>query len=125
MNLNKVAVASSDLAKTIKFYKILGFQFPELMPADRHIESEKGAGATLMIDTMDLIEEISGERPVAGSHSSFAILYSNKQEIDDIVAKLTLEGFDITKEPWEAFWGQYYAIVSDPDGYKVDLYVNL
>lgn len=126
MNLNKVAVASSDLEKTLGFYKILGFEFPEIMEADRHIESKyAGAGAALMIDTVDLIEEISGEKPVPGTGSAFAIHYAESKEVDAIVKSLKEAGFTIVKEPWEAFWGQYYAIVADPDGYKVDLYVNL
>ena len=31
-------------------------------------------------------------------------------------------GFAVVKEPWDAFWGQRYAIVSDPDGYTIDLF---
>ena len=31
-------------------------------------------------------------------------------------------GFTVVKEPWDAFWGQRYAIVADPDGYMVDLF---
>jgi uncharacterized glyoxalase superfamily protein PhnB len=29
------------------------------------------------------------------------------------------------KEPWDAFWGQRYAVVADPDGNHVDLYAPL
>ena len=29
------------------------------------------------------------------------------------------------KEPWDAFWGQRYAQVRDPDGNPVDLYAPL
>jgi uncharacterized glyoxalase superfamily protein PhnB len=34
-------------------------------------------------------------------------------------------GFSGTNEPWDAFWGQRYARVSDPDGSKVDLFAPL
>ena len=25
-------------------------------------------------------------------------------------------------KPWDAFWGQRYAVLHDPDGHQVDLY---
>jgi len=28
----------------------------------------------------------------------------------------------VVKEPWDAFWGQHYAIVADPEGYRCDLF---
>jgi hypothetical protein len=34
-------------------------------------------------------------------------------------------GYDGHKEPWDAFWGQRYAIVHDPDGNTVDLFAEL
>jgi len=30
-----------------------------------------------------------------------------------------------SEEPWDAFWGQRYAIVRDPDGNGVDLFAPL
>ena len=29
------------------------------------------------------------------------------------------------KEPWDAYWGQRYASVKDPDGNQVDLFAPL
>jgi uncharacterized glyoxalase superfamily protein PhnB len=29
------------------------------------------------------------------------------------------------KDPWDAFWGQRYASVKDPDGNQVDLFAPL
>lgn len=29
------------------------------------------------------------------------------------------------KAPWDAFWGQRYAVVVDPDGNLVDLFADL
>ena len=34
-------------------------------------------------------------------------------------------GFDGDKEPWDAFWGQRYAQVRDPDGVPVAFYAAL
>ena len=34
-------------------------------------------------------------------------------------------GFEGHLEPWDAFWGQRYATLRDPDGIGVDLYAAL
>ena len=31
-------------------------------------------------------------------------------------------GYQGYKQPWDAFWGQRYAVVHDPDGNSVDLF---
>ena len=41
------------------------------------------------------------------------------------VGRDVAEGFDGEKEPWDAFWGQRYAQLRDPDGVPVDLYAAL
>lgn len=34
-------------------------------------------------------------------------------------------GYRGHKEPWDAFWGQRYAIVNDPDGNHISLFAPL
>lgn len=126
MQLNAVAVSSSNMQKTIAFYTLLGFDFSESTGDEDHIEPATADGsARLMIDKKAVIEGIMGEAPQPGNHSSFAIQFDTAEEIDHICAKIAEAGFSIVKEPWDAFWGQHYAIVQDPDGYLVDLYANL
>ena len=126
MKLNAVAVSSEDLKKSAEFYSIIGFKFPELKEGDDHLESIVEPGQTkLMIDSKKLMTELIGEVPRPGNTSSFAIEYDNANELDLIVEKLKSSGFVIKKEPWDAFWGQRYAVVMDPGGYSVDLYSKL
>jgi uncharacterized glyoxalase superfamily protein PhnB len=72
-----------------------------------------------------MVEDIIGEEPKPGNHSAFAINYDSPAEVDAVVEKLRAAGFQLVKEPWDAFWGQRYAIAADPDGYKVDLYAMI
>jgi len=44
---------------------------------------------------------------------------------DDVYAQAVEAGFHGDKEPWDAFWGQRYAQVRDPDGVTVALYAAL
>jgi uncharacterized glyoxalase superfamily protein PhnB len=126
MKLNAVGVVSTDLSKTISFYKLLGFTFGELSPDEKHVESVGSAGsAKLMIDTQDVVKDIIGETPKPGNHSSFAVEYAGSSQVNEVAERIAKAGFSVSKEPWDAFWGQRYAVVEDPDGYKVDLYAQL
>jgi uncharacterized glyoxalase superfamily protein PhnB len=46
-------------------------------------------------------------------------------EVDEVFARVTGAGFHGEKEPWDAFWGQRYAMLLDPDGVEVSLYAAL
>jgi catechol 2,3-dioxygenase-like lactoylglutathione lyase family enzyme len=126
MKIDAVGVASSDLKKTVAFYEALGFEFPEYDADSDHLEPLAPDGsARLMIDTVKLMGELIGEAPRPGNHSAFAIQYASPAEVDEAVARVQVAGFMVAQEPWDAFWGQRYCVVQDPDGYKVDLYAAL
>lgn len=125
MKLAAVSVSSNDIKKSVKFYKILGFKFEKHKADDKHVETIPKDGIKLMIDKEDLVESILGEKPHPANHSSFAVLYDSPKEVDNTAKKLKEKGFNIHKEPWDAFWGQRYAIIKDPSGYLIDLYAYL
>lgn len=126
MKISAVGVSSSDIKKTVEFYSILGFDFSEADLSQDHVEPVTPEGsARLMIDSNQMIKDIFGQEPVQGNHSTFAIEYSSVGELNSVADKLTKAGFVFKKEPWDAFWGQRYAIIADPDGCLVDLYARL
>lgn len=126
MKIDAVSVTSTDLAKTVAFYTALGFSFPEYGPNEDHLEAHAEPGEVrLMIDSATLVESIIGTKPVPANHSSFALLCESPEEVDRHAKSVADAGFTVTKEPWDAFWGQRYAIVTDPDGYSVDLFARL
>jgi uncharacterized glyoxalase superfamily protein PhnB len=126
MKLDAVGVTTSNMRVTIEFYKLLGFEFDEITADAGHVEPITPEGsARLMIDTVDIVKEIISENPTPGNHSSFAIRYDSSSEVDNVTEKIKSAGFKVVKVPWDAFWGQRYAVVEDPDGYKVDLYADL
>ena len=65
----------------------------------------------MMIDDRALMESITGKDPVPPTHSSFATERASPAEVDVAVTKIRAAGFEVVKEPWDAFWGQRYAIV--------------
>jgi uncharacterized glyoxalase superfamily protein PhnB len=43
-------------------------------------------------------------------------------EVDEVYARIVAAGFEGEKEPWDADWGQRYALLGDPDGVRINLY---
>lgn len=126
IRLDAVAVSSKDMAKTVAFYELLGFEFGDWGPDDQHVEPiTKDGEVRLMIDTAALMEQLTGSVPVPPNHSSFAMLCDTPAEVDAVAAALADAGHVLTVEPWDAFWGQRYATVKDPDGYQIDLFAAL
>lgn len=126
MKLNAVGVTSRDIKKTIDFYTILGFSFETDAQTQSHVEPLTSEGsARLMIDSIDIATQVYGHKPKPANTAAFALEYDKSEEIDVICNKVQASGFTVMKEPWHAPWGQYYAVLKDPDGYIVDLYCNL
>jgi uncharacterized glyoxalase superfamily protein PhnB len=60
--------------------------------------------------------------PKGGQPMALAFGCDSPEEVDQTYARVIATGHQGHKEPWDAFWGQRYAVVVDPDGNHVDLY---
>lgn len=124
-NLNAIGIVVSDPAETIRFYSLLGASFGE--PAGGgHTEALLPNGTRLMLDTEEVIRSFdAGWQRANGNQLSLAFECATPAEVDEVYARVTAAGFHGAKEPWDAFWGQRYATVHDPDGNSVDLFAPL
>jgi predicted enzyme related to lactoylglutathione lyase len=123
MEIAAVAVSATDLRRAVAFYELLGFRFPPPGPDDQHVEAE--AGVRLMIDDAAMMTGLLGEAPRPGNTSVFAVLMRTPAEVDEAADRVAGGGHTVVHPPWDAPWGQRYATVADPDGYRVDLYALL
>ena len=71
------------------------------------------------------MEKLNGAAPTPPNHSAFAMLCESPADVDEVYGAVIAAGHKGTTEPWDAFWGQRYATVVDPDGYKIDLFAWL
>jgi len=53
-----------------------------------------------------------------------AFLCDSREAVDEMYNKITAQGYPGYREPWDAFWGQRYAIVQDPDGNLICLFAS-
>jgi catechol 2,3-dioxygenase-like lactoylglutathione lyase family enzyme len=123
--LNAIGIVASDMARSIRFYRLLGLDVPET-PDEGHVDAFLPNGVRFMLDTEDVIRSFNPDwQRVAGTQIGIAFECESPAEVDETYARLTGAGFQGTKEPWDAFWGQRYAQLADPDGVEVSLYAPL
>ncbi len=123
--LNAIGIVAADLARTIRFYRLLGVDVPEPTESG-HIDSVLENGVRLMFDREDVIKSFQPEwKRATGNQISLAFECASSAEVDEMYARVVDAGFHGEKEPWDAFWGQRYAQLLDPDGVGVDLYAAL
>jgi uncharacterized glyoxalase superfamily protein PhnB len=118
-----VAVSATDLSRAVAFYELLGFRFPPLEPDTKHIEAD--GDVRLMIDDAAFLTELHGEAPRAGNTAGFAVLFESPADVDAAAARVADAGHTVVTPPYDAPWGQRYATVADPDGYRTDLFCLL
>jgi uncharacterized glyoxalase superfamily protein PhnB len=123
--LNAIGIAVSDLRRSMQFYRLLGLDLPEDSPED-HVEATMANGTRLMFDAEEVIRSFLPEwTRLDGNQVSLAFECGSPSEVDEIYARVIAAGFEGEKEPWDAFWGQRYALLGDPDGVRVNLYAAL
>ena len=125
--LDLVGLVVADMVRSLAFYRRLGFEFPPGADDEPHVEATLSGGIRIAWDTVDTVRSFDpGWTPPSGGHRiALAFVCDDAADVDATYAGLVEAGYDGHKEPWDAFWGQRYAIVLDPDGNSVDLFAAL
>ena len=123
--LNAIGIVASDMGRSIGFYRLVGVDVPET-PDEAHVDTFLPNGVRFMLDTEETVRSF---RPdwvrETGNQISLAFECASPAEVDETYRRVVEAGFRGEKEPWDAFWGQRYAQLSDPDGVPVDLFAAL
>jgi predicted lactoylglutathione lyase len=123
--LNAIGIVATDMGQSIRFYRLLGLDVPET-PDEGHVDTFLPNGVRFMLDSEETMQSfMDGWSRETGNQISIAFECSSPAEVDEIYARVTEAGFHGEKEPWDAFWGQRYALLKDPSGVDVNLYAPL
>lgn len=123
--LNAIGIVASDIARSIRFYRLLGLDVPET-PDEGHVEAFLPSGVRFMLDTEDVVRSFRPDwTRETGNQVGLALECGSPAEVDEVYARAVAAGFHGEKEPWDASWGQRYAELADPDGVPVALYAAL
>ena len=123
--LNAIGVVVADMERSIRFYRLLGLDVPET-PGEGHVDTFLPNGVRFMLDSEETVKSFRPDwSRETGNQLALAFECTRAGEVDGIYAAAKADGFEGEKEPWDAFWGQRYAQLRDPNGVPVDLYAAL
>lgn len=121
-----IDIVVRDMGKALAFYRTLGLPVPEACEGEDQVQVDTPGGATLGFLTEALMK---GHNPYwidpVGQRVTFACRCDTAEEVDAVYARVTAAGHEGWQAPWDAPWGQRYAMLGDPDGNRVDLFAPL
>ena len=124
--LDVIGVVVADMGEALAFYRLLGLDIPADADGEPHVEVGLPGGLRLAFDTEATIMSFHPSwKPGTGGRVGLAFALPDPAAVDDAHAQLAGAGYRSELEPFDAFWGQRYATVLDPDGTGVDLFAPL
>ncbi len=122
-----IGLVVADMARALAFYRRLGLEVPPDADSQPHVEAALPGGVRIAWDTIDTIKSFDpGFTPSSGGHRiGLAFHCDSPDEVDATYKLLTEAGYEGHLKPWDAFWGQRYASIHDPDGNSVELFAAL
>jgi catechol 2,3-dioxygenase-like lactoylglutathione lyase family enzyme len=122
-----IGIVVQDMRRSLDFYRLLGMEFPDGAESEGHVEVNLDGGLRMAWDSAEVIRSFDPEwqPPTGGPAIGLAFLCGSPAEVDAVYAEIVAAGHPSKKEPWDAFWGQRYAQVLDPDHNVIDLFAPL
>ena len=121
-----VGYVVGDMAAALRFYRLLGLTIPEDVEGEPYVECITPNGYRLSWNTEAMVKGIYPDwvQP-SGARLSVAFKCGSPAEVDEIYQRMVDAGYGSHRARWDAFWGQRYATLEDPDGNPVDLFCPL
>ncbi|HEX2035016.1 MAG TPA: VOC family protein [Chloroflexota bacterium] len=122
-----VGIVVEDMARSLAFYRRLGLDLPPDADQEPHVEATLPGGLRLMWDTEETVRSFDPQwtAPNGSPRMGLAFRAESPAAVDQTYEALVALGYHGHKAPWDAFWGQRYASLRDPDGNSVDLFAPL
>lgn len=123
-----IGIVTADMSASLAFYRRLGLELPPEADARPHVEAAVAGGLRIAWDSEETVRSFDpgfDPGPRGGGRVSLAFRCAGPAEVDALYDELTGAGYDGHKAPWDAVWGQRYAVLADPDGNSVDLFAPL
>jgi catechol 2,3-dioxygenase-like lactoylglutathione lyase family enzyme len=126
-HFESMGMVVQDMKATLDFYRQLGLDIPAGAESEGHVEAQLPNGMRLMWDTEAVVRSFNPDwkAPTGGSRIGLAFLCDSPAEVEATYKHMTEMGFHGHLPPFDAFWGQRYATLHDPDGNHVDLFAPL
>lgn len=125
--LDAIGLVVQDMARSLAFYRELGLELPSDADDQPHVEATIAGGLRLLLDTVETVRSFDPQwTPSSGGpRMGLAFLMDTPADVDLLYERLISLGYEGHLAPWDAFWGQRYAGIRDPDGNGIDLFAPL
>ena len=125
IRLDQLNLVVNDVEASRAFYARLGLDFgdePDPVWDAHHVSARHGDTTPLDLD-LDSVTFAAKWNQGASDRSGTVLGFKvdTRAEVDALVSSLVSEGVPVQQEPYDAFWGARYAVVSDPDGNGVGI----
>lgn len=127
IQLDLLGLVVKDMAASLAFYRLLGLSIPAELDGEQHAEITLPNGLRLAWDALSMMQQIYPDWNPSPSGTRMAIAFkcASPAEVDATYQRLVDAGYHGHTAPWDAFWGQRYAVIYDPDGNHLDLFAPL
>ncbi|MFG2333351.1 VOC family protein [Streptomyces sp. NPDC048604] len=124
--LDLIGLVVADMAASLAFYRRLGLDLPDGAENAPHVEATLPGGLRIAWDTEEVVRSFDPEwtRPSGGDRLGLAFRCDSPAQVDAVYEELVAAGYRGHLKPWDAVWGQRYAVVLDPDGCGVSLFAD-
>jgi catechol 2,3-dioxygenase-like lactoylglutathione lyase family enzyme len=125
--IDLVGLVVADMARSLAFYRLLGFDLAPEADREPHVEASLPGGLRIAWDTIETIRSFDPDwaTPSGGARMSLAFACDDPADVDATYARIVAAGHEGHLDPWDAFWGMRYAVLHDPDGNTIDLFASL
>lgn len=128
LKLDLISIIVKDMPTALAFYRQLGLEIPAELDSEGHAEITLDNSLRVGWDTHEIMQQFDEHWQPASEpcHKvGIAFLCESAADVDATFERLVNNGAAVHKPPFDAFWGQRYAQIKDPDGNVLDLFADL
>lgn len=123
--ISLITLGVTDLAKSLKFYRELGFHTHNYKDEDDVVFFEMQGTCLALYPKEKLAEDAQVSAEGSGFNGiTLAHNVGSKEEVDKVFAHALSVGAKEIKKPQDVFWGGYSSYFADPDGYLWEVAYN-
>jgi catechol 2,3-dioxygenase-like lactoylglutathione lyase family enzyme len=120
---DQINLVVRDMPAMLAFYQLLGLDVADPDPGweGHHRTTTAGDGIDIDLDSQPFAQRWNRGWPADMTGPVIGFRVAERSTVDELFQRLRSAGYEGQQEPYDAFWGARYAVVSDPEGNAVGI----